>query len=59
MEEVPKADITARSGIVIICYEGIKVGCGEAKPPKKSRALMGIDRTRVAEMCKRRLHLCL
>ena len=41
----------------MICYKGIEVGCGEVKPPKKSKELIDIDRARIAEICKRQLHL--
>ncbi|KAG1140717.1 hypothetical protein G6F37_006898 [Rhizopus arrhizus] len=57
MEEVPKEYLTTRLDIIMICYKGIEVGCGEVKPPKKSKELIDIDRARIAEVCKRQLHL--
>lgn len=57
LEEVPKEYLTTRPDIIMICYEGIEVGCGEVKPPKKSKELIDIDRARIAEICKRQLHL--
>lgn len=56
-EEVPKEYQAARPDIIMICCEGIEVGCGEVKPPKKCRELIDIDRSRIAEICKRQLHL--
>ncbi|KAL0077462.1 hypothetical protein J3Q64DRAFT_1702855 [Phycomyces blakesleeanus] len=57
LEGVPKEYLTTRPDIIIICYERVEVGCGEVKPPKKSRDLIDIDRARIAEICKRQLHL--
>ncbi|KAG1054172.1 hypothetical protein G6F43_003799 [Rhizopus delemar] len=57
MDEVPKEYLTTRPDIIIICYKGIEVGCGEFKPPKKSKELIDIDRARIVEICKRQLHL--
>lgn len=59
LEEVPKEYRTTRPDIIMIYHEGIEVGCGEVKPPKKSKELVDIDRARIAEICKRQLHLCL
>lgn len=33
------------------------MGYGKVKPPKKSKELIDIDRARIAEICKRQLHL--
>lgn len=57
LEEVPKEYLTTRPDIIMICYEGIEVVCGEVNPPKKSKELIDIDRARIAEICKRQLHL--
>ncbi|KAI9249016.1 hypothetical protein BY458DRAFT_494213 [Sporodiniella umbellata] len=57
IEEVSKEYLTTRPDIIIICHEGIEVGCGEVKPPKKSKELIDTDRARIAEICKRQLYL--
>ncbi|KAI8380277.1 hypothetical protein BD560DRAFT_457920 [Blakeslea trispora] len=49
-----KAD---RPDVVVICNNGLEVGCGQAKPPKKSRELINVDRARIAELNKRQVHL--
>ncbi|CAO3641392.1 unnamed protein product [Mucor hiemalis] len=59
LEEVPKEYRTTRPDIIMIYLEDIEVGCGEVKPPKKSKELVDIDRARIAEICKHQLHLCL
>ncbi|KAI9266237.1 hypothetical protein EDC94DRAFT_516012, partial [Helicostylum pulchrum] len=55
--EVSNDYLAARTDITIICSEGVELGCGEVKPPKKSKELINIDRARIAEVCKRQLHL--
>ncbi|CAO3693847.1 unnamed protein product [Rhizopus microsporus] len=57
MEELPKEYLTTLPDIIIICCKGIEVGYGKVKPPKKSKELIDIDRARIAEICKRQLHL--
>ncbi|KAI8888181.1 hypothetical protein K501DRAFT_268073 [Backusella circina FSU 941] len=57
MEEVPKEYLTTRSDIILIYYKGIKAGCGEVKPLKKSRELIDIDRAIIAEIGKKQIHL--
>ncbi|KAL7319935.1 hypothetical protein PS15m_003010 [Mucor circinelloides] len=57
MEDIRKVYVTTRPDIIIICYKGIEVGCGEVRPPKKTKELIEIDRARIAEICKRQLHL--
>lgn len=59
LEEVPKEYKTTRPDVIIICYEGVELGCGKVKPPKKCKELVDTDRARIAEICKRQLHLCL
>ncbi|KAG1321650.1 hypothetical protein G6F62_010702 [Rhizopus arrhizus] len=56
-ERVPATFKTDRPDVVIICCSGIEVGCGEVKPPGKGNGLINKDRARIAEICKRQLHL--
>lgn len=56
-ERVPATFKTDRPDVIIICCSGIEVGCGEVKPPGKGNGLINKDRARIAEICKRQLHL--
>ncbi|KAI8364909.1 hypothetical protein BD560DRAFT_332919, partial [Blakeslea trispora] len=57
MEDIPRTFVTTRPDIIMICHKGIEVGCGEVTPAKKAKELIEIDRARIAEICKRQLHL--
>lgn len=48
---------TTRPDIILVCKRGVEVGCGEIKPPGKVKELIDIDRARIAEICKRQLHV--
>lgn len=48
---------TTRPDIILVCKGGAEVGCGEIKPPGKVKELIDIDRARIAEICKRQLHI--
>ncbi|KAI8328462.1 hypothetical protein EDC96DRAFT_580333 [Choanephora cucurbitarum] len=56
-EKMPNLFKANRPDIIVFCSSGIEVGCGEIKPPQKSKELIDIDRARIAELCKRQLHM--
>jgi hypothetical protein len=46
-----------RPDCIIITYNGVEVGTIEIKPLDKCNELVSVDKCKVAEICKRQLHL--
>ena len=45
-----------RHDIIIITEDGTEIGTGELKPFNTTDQLVEVDRSRIAESCKRQLH---
>ncbi|KAF7720683.1 hypothetical protein EC973_006536 [Apophysomyces ossiformis] len=46
-----------RSDMLFTSQDGIEIANGEVKPPETNGALLDVDRARIAELCKRQLHM--
>ncbi|CAO3611251.1 unnamed protein product [Mucor hiemalis] len=57
VKEIPRGYSSFRPDCIIITYKGEEVGTAEIKPLGTSKNLVDTDVCKIAEICKRKLHL--